>query len=427
MLKKIIILLFLPVLLQAQKIDRIGQLFDSLKTHPASIGDEIQVKQALAGETMAYSKLYPNIDIFGRYDYASIATGMVPVPPNDLLAMVKKTSVAQPFSDQIYRVGVTISMPIFMASIFPMATKAKMMVSAAKDQMNINLLRNEAIIVSANANLLYMQALDSALTKKKNSLLKTKEFVLIKVNNGRAPESALIYINNGINQIDILKNDLALQREGAIEIIKSLTGVTLTTPIIMEQIGTFKDGDLKVLDPLRKKVEADRQVYRAEKEKLLPALMLQGSYSNNFAKSYNNDKNVNNDYTFIGVVLKVPLFAKDQYAQIKKSRLDFEASSNELNKMKLEFAAQASQLQNNLLFLDNSIELYKNSIKEKEELRNISQVSYKNDQMSLDDYLKYEDDLVLEQSKLFKSQAQKWETLMKLNVIYGNKIEEIIK
>jgi outer membrane protein TolC len=318
-------------------------------------------------------------------------------------------------------------MPIFMASIFPMATKAKMMVSAAKDQMNINLLRNEAIIVSANANLLYMQALDSALTKKKNSLLKTKEFVLIKVNNGRAPESALIYINNGINQIDILKNDLALQREGAIEIIKSLTGVTLTTPIIMEQIGTFKDGDLKALDPLRKKVEADRQVYRAEKEKLLPALMLQGSYSNNFAKSYNNDKNVNNDYTFIGVVLKVPLFAKDQYAQIKKSRLDFEASSNELNKMKLEFAAQASQLQNNLLFLDNSIELYKNSIKEKEELRNISQVSYKNDQMSLDDYLKYEDDLVLEQSKLFKSQAQKWETLMKLNVIYGNKIEEIIK
>jgi outer membrane protein TolC len=195
----------------------------------------------------------------------------------------------------------------------------------------------------------------------------------------------------------------------------------------MEQIGTFKDGDLKALDPLRKKVEADRQVYRAEKEKLLPALMLQGSYSNNFAKSYNNDKNVNNDYTFIGVVLKVPLFAKDQYAQIKKSRLDFEASSNELNKMKLEFAAQASQLQNNLLFLDNSIELYKNSIKEKEELRNISQVSYKNDQMSLDDYLKYEDDLVLEQSKLFKSQAQKWETLMKLNVIYGNKIEEIIK
>jgi hypothetical protein len=45
----------------------------------------------------------------------------------------------------------------------------------------------------------------------------------------------------------------------------------------------------------------------------------------------------------------------------------------------------------------------------------------------MEDYLKYEDDLILEQSKLFKAQAQKWQTLMKLNVIYGNNIEEVVK
>ena len=45
----------------------------------------------------------------------------------------------------------------------------------------------------------------------------------------------------------------------------------------------------------------------------------------------------------------------------------------------------------------------------------------------LKDYLKYEDDVVLEQSKLFKVQAQKWQTLVKLNVIYGNNIEEVVK
>lgn len=427
MIKQALILLFFPVLIHAQGIQRIGDLFDSLKTHPVTVSDEIRIEQALAGKTMVYSKLYPNVDLFGRYDYASTATAMLPLPLNDLFAYKADPTRPQPFSENIYRFGATISMPVFVASIFPMAAKAKMMVHSAEDLKNINLLRNEAIIVGANANLLYMQSLEQALEKKRNSLLKTKEFVVIKVNNGRAPESALLNINNGISQIDILKNELALQREEVIAVIQTLTGVTLTGPINMEQIGTYKDGDIKSLDPLREKLEADRLGLKSEREKLLPALILQGSYSNNSAKSYNNDQHVNNDYTSFGLILKVPLFAKDQYAQIKKSKIDLEASQNDLDKMSLELISQARQLKNSLLLIENSIQLYGNSIKEKEQLLAIAKVSYQSDQMTMEDYLKYEDDLVLEQSKLFKAQAQKWQTLMKLNVIYGNKIEEVVK
>ncbi|HUW05567.1 MAG TPA: TolC family protein [Williamwhitmania sp.] len=427
MFKNVLIFLCFPMVLHAQDVQHIAQLFDSLKTHPATQGDEIRIEQALAGKTMAYSKLYPNINLFGRYDYASSATAMLPLPLNELFAYKADPTKAQPFSENIYRVGATISMPIFVASIFPMAAKAKMMARSAKDLKNINLLKNEAVIVGANANLLYMQALDSALTKKRNSLLKTKEFVVIKTNNGRAPESALLNINNGISQIDIMKNDLALQRDEVVAVIQSLTGVALNSPVTMEQVGTYKDGNIKALDPLREKAEADRLGYRAEKEKLLPSLVLQGSYSNNTAKSYNNNQRVNNDYTAVGIVLRIPLFAKDQYAQIKKSRLDYEASKNDLDRMSLELSSQASQLQSSLLLLDNSILLYKTSIKDKEQLLGIAKVSYQSDRLSMEDYLKYEDDLVLEQSKLFKAQAQKWQTLMKLNVIYGNNIEEVVK
>ena len=427
MIKQTFILLFFPVLLHAQKVPVIAVLFDSLKTHPATISDDILIKQANAGKTMAYSKLYPNIDFFGRYDYASVATGMVPVPPDELMIMVKDPTVAQPFSENIYRLGATISMPVFVASIFSTAAKAQMMAHSAEDQKTINLLKNEAVIVSANANLLYLQALNQALEQKKNSLLKTKEFVVIKVNNGRAPESALLNISNGIHQIDILKNDLALQREEVAALIKSLTGITLTEPIPMEQIGTFKDGGIKALDPLREKVDADRLGLRAEKNKLLPSLMLLGSYMNNFANSYNNNQFITNDYANIGIMLKVPILAMDQYAQIKKSRLDYDASKNELDKLSLDFAAQAEQLQKSLLLIESSIGLYGNSIQEKEQLLAIAKVSYQSDQLSMEDYLKYEDDVVLEQSKLFKAQAQKWQTLVKLNVIYGNNIEEVVK
>jgi outer membrane protein TolC len=251
--------------------------------------------------------------------------------------------------------------------------------------------------------------------------------VVIKVNNGRAPESALLNINSGISQIDIMKNDLAMQRDEVGAVIQSITGVALKSPVIMQQVGTYKEGDIKALDPLREKVEADRLGYRAEKEKLLPAFFLQGSYSNNTANAYNNNQRVNNDYTSIGVMLRIPLFAKDQYAQIKKGRLDYEASDNDLDRAGMELASQASQLQSSMLLLENSIQLYTSSIKDKEQLLEIARVSYRSDQMSMEDYLKYEDDLLLEQSKLFKAQAQKWQTLMKLNVIYGNNIEEVVK
>ena len=93
----------------------------------------------------------------------------------------------------------------------------------------------------------------------------------------------------------------------------------------------------------------------------------------------------------------------------------------------MDFAAQAQQLENSLTLLDASIKLYESSVKDKEELLRIAKVAYGTDRMTIEDYLKYEDDLLLEKSKLYKVQAQKWQTLMKLAVIYGNKIEEIVK
>ena len=167
--------------------------------------------------------------------------------------------------------------------------------------------------------------------------------------------------------------------------------------------------------------------YRAEIEKLYPMLVLQGNYNRSFAKAYNNDKNIAKNYYTVGLVLKIPLLALDQYAQIGKSSVDVRASENELEKMSLELSSQSEQLQRSLPLIENSIQLYSSSIKDKEELLKIAKVSYQSDQMTMEDYLKYEDDLVLEKSKLFKAQAQKWQTLVKLAVIYGNSIEEIVK
>ncbi len=428
MIKKILILVLLfPVLVKAQEEQSMQMLFDSLKTHPKSIADDLLMEKALAGKKIANGNLFPKIDLFGTYDYSSSPSGMLPIAPNELLAMVKDKSVAQPFSQNILRAGASISMPIFVKSIYTMASKAETMYRSAGAMKYINLLKNEAIIVSLNANLKYMNSMIDALNKKKQSVLKTQEIITIKVNNQRTPKSALLKINNALIQIDLAIADIHLKKTEVSTELQDLTGMYIDKSIKMTQIGTYADSGLAALNPMRYKIDAERLGVRAEKEKLYPILVARGNYNHSMASAYNNGGNINKDYTTLGLVLKVPLFDKRQYAKISKSNLEVDELENNLAQKELELSSQAKQLQINLQIIENTITLYKQSIKDKERLLKVAKTAYKSDRMTIEDYLKYEDDYVLEQSKYNKAIAEKWQTLMKLAVIYGNDIEKIVK
>lgn len=427
MLKYILIFICFPVFLQAQNVQNIGQLLDSLKANPQTKSDVIAVQKAVNARNSVYSKLFPDISGFGRYDYGSSPTGMLPVPPDEMFAMKADPSVGQPFSKNIFRVGAVISMPVYIQSLYTTARMAKMMVRSAKDKAYINLLSNEALLVGLNSNLIYVKSLKKALESKRASLLKTKQFVEIKVNNGRASGDALLKINNALNDISVTLNNLEIQKQQIIAVINSYTGVTLSKPVEMTQAGTFQKGEFKALNPLLDKLKATRLAYRAEKEKLLPSLIAEGSFSDNFARAYNNNLNINNHYTAAAIVLRIPIFSKDQYSQIKKSHLEMEDTRNEVAKLKLNLTSQSLQLQKSLDLLDNSLLLYKKSVKDKQQLLEIATVDYKTGRMTMEDYLKYVDDLVFEKASLYKARAEKWQTLMKLAVIYGNNIEQIVK
>jgi len=430
MKKKILIIGLLvqsSFLLEAQNVMRLETLFDSLKTNPTTIANNIVMQKALAGKKLADGMLYPNIDLFGSYDYSNSPAGMIPIAPNDLLAMVKDPTVAQPFSQNILRAGATISMPIFVKSIYTTAAKAKTMYKSAEQKSYIDLLQNEATIVGLNANLKYMNQLISALEKKNQSLEKTKELIVMRVNNQRAPQNALLKINDALNQVELSKSNIELKKSEAISMIQSLTGLYINKAVNMTQTGTYKDTGLVALNPLRYKIEAEQLGVRAEKEKLWPMLVARGNYNHALASAYNNNGEVNTDYVTVGLVLKVPIFQKPQYEKIKLANLEVMSLENDLAKKELELNTQAKQLQVNLGILENQLKLYKKSIEDKEGLLKIAKISYDNERMTIEDYLKYEDDLVLEQSKFYKAEAEKWQTLMKLSVIYGNNIEEIVK
>ena len=412
---------------QAQNITHVKTLFDSLKTNPQTLAGDILIQKALAGKKMVNGNLFPSIDLFSTYDYTTSPAGMLPIAPNEMIHLVRDTIAAQPFSQNIIRSGASISIPIFIKSIYTTAQKAKMLYQSAKQKAFIDLLKNEATLVSLNANLQYMEQMILALKQKKKSIEKTQEIIAIKVNNQRAPQSALLKINDAMNQINLAISDIALKKSEGVAMIQNLTGIHLTKAIEMTQTGSYTDSALVALEPLKYKIEAERLGVKAEREKLLPTLVARGNYNHSMAKAYNNGIDITKNYATIGLVLKIPVFHQSQYAKIKMSRLELQSLENDLSQKELELSTQADQLQENLKILNNEISIFKQRIADKKSLQEIAKIAYKNERMTIEDYLKYEDDLVLEQSKYYKTMAEKWQTLMKLAVIYGNNIETIVK
>jgi len=318
-------------------------------------------------------------------------------------------------------------MPLFVKEVYTLAAKAQKMYEAALLKADIELQKNEAILVGANANLSYMENLEVAIQSKRKSLERMKELIKIKVNNGRARESALLIMNTNINDLDIKLSQLQINKEKVRATIYALTKIQLDSAVALTQNEDFINGDFVVLQPMEKLIDASRLSARAEKEKLYPALVAQANYVYNHAKSYNNNQTLNNDYTTAGLTLKIPILDKTQYSKIKLSNIELAEQKNELEKMRLEITAQANQLEKSLNILKNSIQLNESSILSKQELLSIAKASYLKERMTVEDYLKYEDDLLFEKAKLYQTQAERWQTLMQLAVIYGNNIEKLVK
>jgi hypothetical protein len=107
--------------------------------------------------------------------------------------------------------------------------------------------------------------------------------------------------------------------------------------------------------------------------------------------------------------------------------ISLQSSKIELKKMKEELQSSAKMLESSLALLTNSLKLYKYSIENKKKLLAIAKVNFNNGRLSTEEYLRYEDAVVVQEANLYKTEATKWQTVMNLAVIYGNNIEEMVK
>jgi len=426
MLKNLFIaLIFTPIILNAHSM---AELFDALKQNPNTKLDEISVKKSQINNDKVYATLYPKINLFAKYNHFSKPTGIVPVPPNTLIKMVQDPSVAQPFGRDVYGYGASFTMPLFVKSIYTLVEQTKMMSKSSRKNKQINLLQNEALLVGTNATLQYLEALKKSLESKQYSLNETYKFVKIKVDSGRGAESELYKIQDALNGVEIALNNIEITKQKAYSSVESLTSIRLDKPVDMEQISTYKEGDFQVLEPLKLKSLALSYGVKAQKEKIYwPSLSADGRYNRNTTDAYNNDKSITEDYSQVGVTLSIPLLNMNNYAGVDEAKIEAMKVKTQLDKESVSLKAQTNALQNSLDLIENSTLLYEKSVKNKQKLLNIAKISFKNGRMSMEEYLRYEDELVAQEAKLYESFMLKWQTLMKLAVIYANDIEEIVR
>ena len=422
-------LLLSSIIIASLNATTFSELFDALEKHSQTKVDIANIQEIKASKEVLDSKLYfPKLDIFTKYDYSSKPVPLYPVTPRDS-AKYKDPKVPQRFSENILSEGVSAKFLLFAKSLNTLSKKLEILQKSAEEKKRVNLIKNEATIVIANSNLIYLKNLKKALESKEKSIKESKKIIEIKVKNGRVPKAYLYKIDSSLNEIEIAKNSIDIQRENLLDIIRKLTGITLKEPVEMKDFPFVEfRGEIGSLKPLELKVKASNYDLKAKKEELYyPKVSAYATQDFLQAKAYNNDEDLYKNIAKAGIAIDFPIFDMSKSKDIEKSKVDIMKYQTELELLKDELSSKAIKLKNLLPILDKSIKLSKKDIKNKIELLNIAKVSFENERMTVEEFLRYEDAVVDAKAKLYKEVTKKWETLMQLAVIYAKNIKEIVR
>lgn len=406
----------------------INDLFDTLKKQPTTKLDSLSTQMAHISKDKVDSGYYPKINMFASYTHYNTASSLKPLDP---ITTGKLTAANEPipFSKTIQKVGLKLSMPIFIKELKTLSKKAKFLAKSAKLKQEINFYQNEAIILGANASLEYLDNLLVALHSTQKSLQKTKHDITISVNSGRMAGIELDKINEKLNQIDIAINDVKINRLNLISKIEQFTTITLDHFLPMSLVSLPSSDTILLLEPLKNSIDASLNDLKATKEKkYFPKVVFNALYTKNYAQdNVQDDRDLEENYGYYEVALSMPLYDKTQSTDIELKKIELLKSKLRLSKTTIEINSQIKALKDELRLLKKSKKLNKHNIANKKSLLKYAKVSFDEGRMTQEDYLRYEDDLLNAKSAYFKIVSQIWQDIGKLAVMYGVDLKRIVK
>ena len=406
----------------------ITELFDAIKQQPSAKVDELSAKMGELGVEKVNSNYYPKVDMFGTYTHYNSPTNLMPLDPLEAGRLAKEHK-SLPFANTIEKIGIIGNIPIYVKELNDLSNKAKHLAKSAKLKKRLNILKNEAIVLGSDASLAYIESLLSAMQNTKSSLITTRKIIKVGVDSGRMAGIALDKIDQKLNELDIAINNIEIKKAKVISQIESLTNIELrySTPLNIKQ--EVQKGEILALKPLQELILASEDDLKATKAKrYYPKVGFNVMWSENYAlNNVAKDKSISEGYGYYQIGVSMPLYDKSSDSDIEIQKVKILKEKMKLAKTEQELKSQAKELTKELELLNQSQQLTQENIAKQEKLLAYAKVAFEQGSMTQEDYLRYEDALLNAKAKEYQVISQKWQTIGKLGVIYGNDLDEVVE
>jgi outer membrane protein TolC len=397
---------------------------DAAARQPGYDVSVMSVRESALQQKRSTSALFPTLGLFGRFESYNSPTNLRPMPPTEVNIQAGESI---PFSREILRYGMTFDAPVYVRELYVLRKKAALLKEKAETDRQLDLLGRQAAVVSLNSALAYLQGLDKAIAARRASLRKTLEDMALKVKSGRSPESELLKIRKTLNDLDQQRNELAAKRLDTLRELGALTGITLTDPVPMTLVQKPHGTSYLPVTAAQYNADAARKEVERRRAARLPVLSITGMLSGNDGEAYNTDSHVYRSYNEAALVLKIPLFDRSLATDEAIARVQLEKAKRKLAQTRIDTASLADTLERKIPIIEKSIELAEQSISDSQRLLAVARVAVRSGRMTLEDYLRYESDVLAAQASLYQAREQRWQVLSQQAALYGADLKGVVK
>lgn len=405
----------------------LNELFESLKSSPAIIKDRLSVQESIKAADTVSGSLYPKVSAFASMEHYSDPTNLRPLLPTESAALIKNNEPL-PFSQNLAKVGIKSSMPLYNGALYALIDELKMTHKSIESQKRLELLSKEAELVDDNGALSYFEALIDALEAQNSSIQKTKERIDAGVNNGRYAEAESLKLQNALSTLRIALEDAKAQHTRYTQQLRTLSTMEVDKSVPMRLKGSYDSTEEPLaITTLKRTLEAKTYAIKASEHSLFPIVTADATVFRGWGEAYNNHDDFHQDYGVIGVYATVPIVDVGAYRVIEKSRLAALQAQRAVEAKTIELEGQIKSLQSDEKSLKASLVSADERIASSERLVSIATLAVQNGRLSVEEYLRYEEALLEAKAAKASLEWKLWRAHSALAIIYGIDLADIME
>lgn len=402
----------------------IKDLLDAVEKQPGYQVTKFSTEEPATEKKRATALLLPKLSAFTRYERYNSPTNLRPLPPTEVNVQAGESI---PFSREILRYGLNFDAPLYVHELYVLRQKVGLLHKKAEIDRQLDLLHRQASTVALNSALTYLRSIEQALDARRASLTKTLEDVQVKVKTGRAPEAEIFKISKVLNDLDQQKDEIHTKQVDTMKELRALTGIELAEPVPMTLVKKPSGEEFLAVKSAQYAAEAAQKEFERRRAARFPTLSATAFVSGNDGEAYNTEKHIYRSYHEVALVVKLPLFDQSISADEAIARVQTQKAKNQLEQTKIDMQALADALARKIPYLEHSIAVAEKSVEDSENLLNIAKVALQNGRMIMEEYLRYESDVLASQSTLYQARHQLWEAITQQAVLYGTDLRGVVQ